>query len=193
MAPTPAAVRKVFCAPGRGETYQNSLHGLLAPGAAEVSAVDFTPEFARLTFTQQMELFHQIICEQYWSRDALLLGRSFGAWILLNALMRLETQFPGTAILIASVLGSGGKGGLHFIAPRGWRFWEEAEARTRPPARRLALVHAMDDDQCPYALAVRLRQLWGAEFVALPGGGHGLGARTMRPEVSEAIERLWVE
>ncbi len=165
--------------------------GLIKGQDIEISSVDFTDEFAKLLFTEQMDLFTRIIRKDYWNKDALLVGRSFGAWILINALMKIDDTYPGTVILIASVLGQGGQGNLQFIAPRGWKFWEEAEARKDSPASRLVLIHAVDDDQCPYKHAERLSKLWDIELVSFQSGGHGLGARTRRMQVTEAVERLW--
>lgn len=191
MSMHPNPPRKVFCAPGRDETYRDTLRGLIPEDGAEISAVDFTREFGRLAFAEQVELFRRIIEESYWSKEALLLGRSFGAWILLNALVACRETFPGTVVLIASVLGSGGADGFHHISPRNQRFWDRVETRPSAPARRLVLLHAVDDEQCPCALAVRLCQLWGAELVRFKSGGHGLGARTQRKMVAKTIERIW--
>lgn len=192
MSAHPILAHKVFCAPGRNETYKGTFRGLIRDGAAEISSVDFTHEFGRLAFAEQVGLFRRIIEENYWSAEALLLGRSFGAWILLNALVSLRETYPGTVVSIASVLGSGGADGLHFITPRNQRFWDQTEARPSAPARRLVLLHAVDDVQCPCALAVRLCQLWGAGLVRFKSGGHGLGARTQRSAVTETIERIWL-
>lgn len=183
---------KVFCAPGRGESFKEAFGRLSWCEKADIYSIDFTPEFARLLFTEQMALFRRSFREQFWSQNAVLLGRSFGSWVLLNALMKCETVYPGTVILVSSVLGFGGTANLKFIAPRGWKFWDEAKERAAPPARHLVLIHAEDDDQCPVEHARTLSDMWGIELVTFPDGGHQLIKRSYYQEISEIIHNLFL-
>jgi predicted alpha/beta hydrolase family esterase len=182
---------KVFSIPGRGETFEESLGGLIPGGEIQVGFIDFIGRFARMSFPDQVAHVVRIISKKYWLDDALLLGRSFGAWIILNALMGLDVPFPGTAVLISSVLGVGGTDALGFAAPWSRRFWQKAESRSRLPARRLVLIHGTDDEQCPLAHAKRLVGLWHVELIVFRDGGHGLGRTAFREEIAEAIHRIW--
>ena len=128
-----------------------------------------------------------------WDGGALVLGRSFGAWLVLNALLEQEDPHPGTVVLIASVLGYGAGSGLGFKAPRARAFWSEAEHRAGPPAQRLALLHAADDEHCPCDYAERLSALWHVPLERFPCGGHALGKSAHADDVSSVIERWWRE
>lgn len=190
--PVPTATRsKVFCVPGRDESFAEAFGGLMWTQPVDIGHVDLTGPFARLRFSEQVDTVHGLIRQQYWSREALLLGRSFGAWILLHALMQLEESFPGTVVLLSAVLGYGQHRGLHFIAPRAATFWEYAASHARAPARHLALLHAADDTQCPVDYAKELRRLWPLELVLFEHGGHDIGKRTLQDDVSAAIGTIW--
>ena len=183
---------RVFCAPGRGESFQDSFAKLTWREKVELYYVDFTPAFGRLLFTEQIALFERIIREKFWSQDAILLGRSFGSWIILNTLMRFEPIYPGTVVLVSSVLGFGGTANLQFIAPRGWKFWDEAKERVAP-AKRFMLIHAVDDDQCPIKHAQKLSDMWHIDLVTFQDGGHQLVKTSHCEEVSEIIHNLHFE
>jgi len=183
--------KRVFYAPGRAETWQTSVAGLSLGDGIEVHSIDFTDQFGRMLFTDQMALFIETIEEQFWNEKALLLGRSYGAWILINSLMRMEPVYPGTVVLMSSALGFGGQGGLHFISPRAWRFWEEAEVRKTSPARRMALIHAADDNQWPIKYPRKLKDKWGVELITFEQGGHDIGKSMHQEAISEAIRKFW--
>lgn len=159
----------------------------------EIGYIDFKNQFSKLSFAKQVNLVARIINELYTETTALLVGRSFGGWILLNALMQRNEIYPGTVVLIASVLGYGFQSNLGFIAPRAKGFWLTAESNMKPPARSMALIHSTADRHCPFELASKLCDLWGLEVIAVPNGGHDLGKNASLPEVSEAIRSVWFE
>ena len=183
---------RILCVTGRGESLEEFPGRLSWYRQVEIGCIECTGYFARRTFSEQVAVFRRNLSERYWHADSLLLGRSFGAWIMLNGLMELDGEYPGTVILVAPVLGfGGGARGLHFIAPRTRRFWSEAESRTRPPARRITVIISEQDEQCPPEYARRLCALWGMELIVFEQGGHGLGKDTLQQEVSETIHTLW--
>ncbi len=75
-----------------------------------------------MSFTEQTALFRKLFTDGLWDKEGLLIGRSFGAWVLLNALMETKCPYPGTVIFISSVLGHGGQPGFEFMAPRARSF-----------------------------------------------------------------------
>lgn len=180
--------RQVFAVPGRGETVDEAFGAWNADVAVE--GVDFGEAFVGLTFSAQVEVVAEEVRRGYWNERALVVGRSFGAWIVLHALMREETVYPGTVVLIASVFGYGRQGETRFMAPGASRFWTEAAARNGPPARTLAVLHGRRDTQCPFAYAEHLGALWNVEVRAFEAG-HELGKETFRDEVAAAVREVW--
>lgn len=141
---------------------------------ARVAGLDWARDLAPLDMAGQVELVARNVMAHRHPR-AIVAGRSFGAWLLLNALLEADQVFPGTVVCIASVLGYGQSGGLGMIAPRARKFWEAADRRTMSPARDLILIHAEDDEHCPIERARMLSAQWGARLVSHSAGGHGLG------------------
>lgn len=82
--------------------------GLTWKQDVEIGYNDFNDEFSIMRFPGQVDLFVRIIQGNYWFENSLLCGRFFGAWILLNALMKPDATYPGTVIVISTVLGFGG-------------------------------------------------------------------------------------
>jgi len=184
-------VNKVFCIPGRNETLSESFAWLLRRKQVEIIGVDFNREFSTMTFAGQVDWCRGVIRDSLLSND-LILGRSFGAWIILNALVDPEENYPGTVILIASVLGYGRSGNVGFIAPRAKSFWREAASRQVSPAQRIVLIHATNDDQCPLEYAEKLSRIWGLDLVTFKKGGHGLGKENaLQKELAGVVQEIW--
>jgi pimeloyl-ACP methyl ester carboxylesterase len=147
--------------PGRGEAVAD----FLAWRAAfdEVGGIDFDDRFARLGFGAQVAQAADLIARAH-SYNTLLVGRSFGAWLVLHALLGRTDRFDGTVLLLAPVLGYGGSGNVGFIGPRARIFWKSVEAGRPMPASRVVLVAGLVDAQCPIELARRLARWWPIEL-----------------------------
>lgn len=186
------SLRQIFCAPGRDETFEDAFGALTWPDDIEIGSVDFDQEFAQLRFSDKVDFFRREIEDHYWSKGAMLLGRSFGGWILLNTLVGFDAAYPGTVILISSVLGYGSAEGLQFIAPNADGFWREVERSAGPPSDRMLLLHSTDDQQCSISYAERLAKAWSIELIAFEDGGHDLGKIHHLDEVSRLIQEKWL-
>lgn len=144
--------RRALVVPGRGETVDD----FLAWRAAfdEVGGIDFDDRFVRLGFGAQVAQVSTLVAKAH-SENALLVGRSFGAWLLVHSLLGRSLRFDGSVVLLAPVLGYGGSGHAGFMAPRTRTFWSSVEAGRAMPASRVVLVAGSADTQCPIELARR--------------------------------------
>ncbi len=182
---------RIFYAPGRDETLADIKDAIPWAGKVDICTIDFLRPFSSLPFPEQSAEFRQLFINNFWSSEDLLIGRSFGAWILLNALMEADCVYPGTVILISSVLGFGGQPGIEFMAPRARSFWSRVDSGEPPPARRIALIHAIDDDQCPFEYAKKLCDIWGVVLFGLEKGGHGLGRSGTKELLAGQMHDYW--
>ena len=185
-----AGIRKVFAVPGRGETVAGTFGGWAWGAGVDVQGVDFGDAFADQAFSAQVDAVEEEIRRGYWNEQALIVGRSFGAWIVLHALMQEEAVFPGTVVLIASAFGYGRQGKTRFMAPGVAQFWKAAATRDAPPARTMAVLHGVRDTQCRFAYAEHLGALWNVEVRAFDAG-HELGRDVLQEEVAEAVREVW--
>jgi len=164
----------LFGIPGRGETLAESFGGIPRGPKTVLTGLEWARDLEGLRFSAQVDLVTHEVRTRCWDEAAMVVARSFGAWILVNALLEMPEPHPGTVLCVSSVLGYGSTGGVNFIAPRALRFWREAPRLARPPAREFSLLHASDDTQCPLAYAEKLHALWGGNLI-VRSGGHSLG------------------
>lgn len=94
----------VYLLPGRG----NRLRDLGDPVTRlgfDVYGRELAPPFSRLGFADLIGLIQHDLASAFWDADALLIGHSYGAYLLLHALADME-PFPGRILLLAPVLGA---------------------------------------------------------------------------------------
>jgi pimeloyl-ACP methyl ester carboxylesterase len=159
------------------------------PADLALRGIDFDHAFARLEFNAQIDQVMLLIDEAERFR-ALLVGRSFGAWLVLNALVKRGERTRASVVLLAPVLGYGRRDGVGFIAPHAARFWRTVNRGLAIPARRIAILAAPDDDQCPLDAQFRLARQWPIERHELPGAGHEIGLRSALDEASAIIREM---
>ena len=168
-------MNKIFCIPGREETLPEFFENFRLPNGVEIGGFEIIGQFSKLNFDKQINAVNNQITEHYWHKNNVLIGRSFGSWIILNSLLALDKPFPGPVILISSVLGHGGVHGFQFTAPGDKRFWNEVRKLTRPMAHKIMLIHAVDDEQCPHELATKLAKNDAIKLFSMESGGHSVG------------------
>jgi predicted esterase len=173
--------RRVLVVPGRDESVNDVRRWF--ESFDDVVGIDFDQQMAGLDFRAQVARVAHLL--DGGSPDELLLaGRSFGAWILLHALLDRASPFAGTVLLLAPVLGYGGRGCAGFIAPRARPFWTSVRAGRSIPALRLILVAGRHDSQCPIELARELATCWPIELYECESD-HTLG-----PWTSADVDRI---
>ena len=150
------AMPRALVFPGRGETVAE-LRALVP--SQDVRGIDFDERFAALGFAAQLAKVSACIARD-GSSTTLLVGRSFGAWLLLHALLQREQPYPGTVLLLAPVLGQGSVGQAAFLPARTQTFWTRVQGGAAMPATRMVLMCGTEDRQAPLALAQRLATHW---------------------------------
>ena len=173
--------RRVLVVPGRDESVNDVRRWF--ESFDEVNGIDFYQAMARLDFRAQVARVTHLL-DGVSPDEALLAGRSFGAWILLHSLLVRANPFAGTVLLFAPVLGCGGRGCAGFIAPRARPFWTDVRAGRSMPALRLILVVGRHDPQCPIELARELATWWPIELYECEAD-HTLG-----PWTSADVDRI---
>ena len=146
--------------PGRGEAVHD-VRPLVT--SQDVTGIDFDDRFAALGFAAQLAAVARLVAAD-GSSTTLLVGRSFGAWLLLHALLDRADAYPGTVLLLAPVLGAGSVGKTGFIPPRARTFWQRVEAGQATPASRMVLACGVTDTQAPIELARALARHWPIEL-----------------------------
>lgn len=116
----------IYLIPGRNKTLQESK---LAQAILhhDIMGREIVDDFARYPISKQVELIATDIKNHFWTKDAKLIGHSYGAYLLMHALLEL-LDFPGKVLLISPVLGAAVSNNGGSRPPRAKKIAQYAEA-----------------------------------------------------------------
>jgi hypothetical protein len=166
----------LYFIPGRGETFDGVLGRLIRTMGCRLEGREVDSRFARAWFSEQLALVRSDVYSRFWNSDATLIGRSYGAYLLLHVLADLQ-PYPGKVLLCSPVLGPATFNHGCYVSrpPRAEKLLRLAE-RDRFPAPRYMEIHTGENDTgSDSRLAVRFASLVNnahAQIVA--GAGHDL-------------------
>ena len=139
-------------------------------------------DFARLGFSEQLALIQTDLLSGFWHSEAVLVGRSYGAYLLLHALAEMDF-FPGKVLLFSPVLGAGLSKDRLFgvMPPRSKKLLKLAENGGFPAPRDLEIHTGAEDSGCDPRLAERFVSLVGnTKLRIIPNAGHQLSDEYVR-------------
>jgi hypothetical protein len=166
----------VYFVPGRGERLEGNLGRHIQMSGAALVGREILGDFERLPFADQIAVIRDDLDCAFWQPEVCLVGRSFGAYLLLHTLLE-KPPFPGGVLLFSPVLGpsilAGGRYGLR--PPRADKLLRMAEAGQFPMPANLEIHTGMDDGSCDPALARRFAAAVGlTNLFLLDGMDHEL-------------------
>ncbi len=174
--------RRLYFIPGRGETLTNEIGQVITSLRFPVQGREVIGDFERLLFSEQIALIRADLQSKFWHSEAVLIGRSYGAYLLLHTLAELDA-FPGKVLLFSPVLGAGiSKNGLFgSIPPRAKRLLKLAESKEFPAPQYLEIHTGAEDNGCDPALATRFAApIENTKLYIVPGAGHQLAEEYLR-------------
>lgn len=165
-----------YLIPGRDERLCGALGSVLQQEGQAVRGRALRGDFLRLRFPDQLAAVGADLEAEFWHPEALLVGRSYGAYILLHTLAE-RRPFPGRVLLFSPVLGIGARpdGRFGFRPPRATRLREMAREGTLPLPRCLEIHTGAGDEGCDPALAEEIfSDAPGVTLAIVPKMGHEL-------------------
>ena len=190
LFPPTRPVFRPYLIPGRHEPLDGLLGQLIGERVGPVSGRGLDGDFARLRFGDQMARIGDDLSGRHWSAETLLVGRSYGGYLLLHALADLP-PFPGRVLLLSPVLGPAlsptGRGGSR--PPRADRLPRLVREGRFPRPAAMVVYTGGADPGCAPELARRIiPRIPGARLRIIPEAGHDLSADQIRAAVSEILE-----
>lgn len=181
----------IYYLPGRGNRLQGEGIGALVQRlGGQVRGRELQGDFTRLAFAEQLAVIQGDLLDEFWSPQALLIGHSYGAYLLLHGLAELPAC-PGRVLLFSPVLGVGMNRERMFASwpPRAKRLLTLAETQSFPvPRGGLQIYSGAADDGCDPDLARRfVAALPGAALQLVPDAGHHLDESLLVAVLSRAI------
>jgi pimeloyl-ACP methyl ester carboxylesterase len=168
---------KAYLIPGRDEGLGGQLGSVLCQEGVEVHGRALRGEFPRRRFPEQLAEIRRDLADEFWTAEGVLVGRSYGGYLLLHALAEEETSFPGRVLLLSPVLGPARRPDGHFGSrpPRADRLREMAAEGTFPPPAQLEIHTGAEDQGCDPGLAREIfQEMPGVTLAVVPGMGHEL-------------------
>ncbi len=168
--------KKIYFIPGRGEKLDNFIGRTIIYGDRDVCGRELVPPFSKLKFGEQLKYVRRDLEREFPDGDGRLVGRSFGAYVLLHAIS--ETGFEGRILLLSPVLGAASISNLRYgsIPPRAKRLLELAESGRFPAPYRMEIHTGGLDNGCSPELAAAFsKSVPGCELYIVDGAGHELG------------------
>ena len=93
----------VLIFPGKGKDWLDGIGQEVLKAGYQAAGLDLEADFLNLTFSEQVAQSKQFI-ESEWDRCSLLIGKSYGAYLILHALADLP-PYPGAVLLFSPVIG----------------------------------------------------------------------------------------
>jgi hypothetical protein len=180
---------QAYFLPGRGEPLTGPIGVILNDHALSVQGRELSSLSGR--FAERLSVIRSDLVS-HWHREALLVGHSFGAYLLLHTLADLR-PFPGTVLLLSPVLGTARSADGRYASrpPRADRLLTLAAARQFAPPARLAMVTGAEDLGCDPAIAQRFASLIStATCEVVAGVGHRLPVATVRATLAREIDAI---
>lgn len=168
----------VYYLPGRDSGVSDEVGRTICHLGVDVVGRDLLPEFINYRIGEQVEIIKQDIANYFAEHDGILLARSYGAFLLLQALIELN-PFRGRILLFSPVLGptniKAAKGPLFFRPPRANKLLQFARNATFPAPEYMEIHTGSEDLQCHPSIAVEFAHLVpNTRLYLVQGGGHGL-------------------
>ncbi len=167
----------VYLIPGRDERLGGQLGSLLRQEGMEVHGRALRGDFARMRFPEQLAEIRDDLAEGFWTAESVLVGRSYGGYLILHALAEEEAPFPGGVLLLSPVLGAAHRPDGRFGSrpPRADRLRKMAREGIFPAPADLEIHTGAEDDGCDPDLARDIfSQIPAARITIVPGMGHEL-------------------
>lgn len=185
--------KQIYLIPGRGEKLDNTLGQILKMLGYNYEGMALTPDVEYLRFSEQLELVRSDLKLRFWDAGSVLIGRSYGAYLLLHTLADMP-PFPGRVLLFSPVLGaaSGKDHRYGSIPPRAEKLLKLAKSNTFPAPAYMEIHTGAEDHDCSPLLAENLTSgVKNTTVVMVEGAGHNLSENYLRNILIDFLKRYF--
>ncbi len=189
---------KIYYMPGRGGRLSSGLGlelnrrgwDLMGREIGGSGPRDPNNPFTQLSFQQQVDVVQHDLSTHNWTEDALVIGSSFGAYLLAHSLVRLG-HFPGRCLFISPILGSVQGRGMLFKPPQAGVLNTAITNRSFCTVAIDILVGS-NDEQSPVALCEKLCSACNGRLVIAEHEDHRLEHSTVKKQLDQWLPAISV-
>ena len=165
----------IYYLPGHGARISNGLGQALVARGYEVVGRESVGDFKKLDFNAQVTTIANDIKEHFWREDAKIIANSFGGYLLLHALSKLD-PYIGKILLLSPIVGefSSEEISMGFIPPFADRLNELASSNQYPAPINCSLHVGSEDWQSNPENVTKFASLLGLPITVVPNAGHQL-------------------
>ena len=165
----------IYYLPGHGGRITNGLGQALVGRGYEVVGRETVGDFKKLDFNDQVVTIADDLKEHFWREDAKIVANSFGGYLLLHALLKLD-PYIGKILLLSPIVGGGSSEeiSMGFIPPYADRLSELANSNQYPAPLNCSFHVGSKDWQSNPENVTKFATLLGLPVTVVPCAGHQL-------------------
>ena len=165
----------IYYLPGHGGRITNGLGQALVGRGYEVVGRETVGDFKKLGFNDQVATIANDIKEHFWREDAKIIANSFGGYLLLHALSKLDPDI-GKILLLSPIVGefSSDETSMGFIPPYADRLSELASSNQYPAPLYCSFHVGTEDWQSNPENVTKFASLLGLPVTVVQNAGHQL-------------------
>lgn len=166
---------EIYYLTGRGGKLTEGLGEALLHRGCDVSGREVSRDLFSLSFQEQVDLISNDI-EQFWSTDSKIVAVSYGAYLLLHALMDKDSC-PSNILLLSPILGGVNDPGVmkFYRPPRANKLLDTVRAGKYPKLKQLQIHVGEHDWQSIPDRGIEFSQAVGGRCIVISEKGHLLG------------------
>jgi len=176
----------IYYVPGRGGRLKVGLGQELSARGYDVIGREISGKgprdqsnpFASLSFQKQVEVIQHDLQTHFWTPEALVIGNSFGAYLIAHAILKLG-NLPGKCLFLSPVLRAVKTSGMLFKPPKSDALRDAIENRSFPLIILDILVGSRDEHFLP-DVAEKLSQITKGKTIVIDNAGHRLNHETVK-------------
>ena len=177
--PTFQLKTSIYYLPGRNGKISEGLGIFLQEQCNQLLGREVSGDLKGLIFEDQLKIIQQDLLDSHWNEDGQIVAHSYGAYLLLNTLIDMES-YPGNIFLLSPILGAAQTQQFFFRPPKAKRLLQSFKEKTFPKPRRLnCLVGEFDWQSVPERCA-DLCDAVNAQLNIDPEGNHVISPKLVQ-------------
>ncbi|NPA50163.1 MAG: hypothetical protein GXO02_00860 [Epsilonproteobacteria bacterium] len=146
--------KEVYFLPGRRSKLTGTIGQIISDLGYKIYGREVLGEFEVYPIQKQIEIIANDIKSNFWDKEAKIIGRSYGGYLIMHTIIELLPDiFPGKILLLGPVLGkSHFRKGYCSRPPRAYKLLKYAKEKKLDPFN-IEIYTGKEDIGCDYKLA----------------------------------------
>jgi hypothetical protein len=166
----------IYYLPGYDEPLNSVLSKVLSICGYGITGREVVGGFRDLGFQRQVQTIASDLRDHFWHADARVIANSFGAYLLLHALVQLGVPYIGKVLLLSPIVGdfSNEENLMNCSLPQANKLFELAKSGDFPAPLNCEIHIGSEDLQSAPNYVTAFGDLTGIKVDVLEGAGHRL-------------------